>query len=957
MNYSASSSLQSVKERMREKLNGSLKVVKLQTSLAAKIKTKTLNNSSILKVSLKHNNKALACALTAEKEKSRCLGNDIMFLQKEVKSLHFQNALLRQNLSIVNKMLKDIDIFMNVNLSSAIEISSQIESADCLSLNETKSERFSQQSALSMDDDPGFRLTGVALRVPSQQKEQKCSSHQSILGNEANPLIVPASPVTAVIKENCDKQDKTELQSWNSTSKDTRSRDSLTSVNINHSILPLDEVFSFSNRNAQSGGGFVTKRKKRSTVSNSSTVSIKSRCSTSMNRESSSNAHWEISTDGNDLPDTRAAERCFIDPVLQKERLSTLSHCSPQSKQLETCHKNNVGKDIRNALYNEDLQSTNHLELAPNEERHHVVDGHEGQEKTVYEADMEMTSSESASIIAVLPKKTQVSKEKSCIPVKQTGALRKVKQAVREKTNRTGSSTEQQVNNPSKTTDTRRIEEKSIQDLTNHDQKMCVSPEPMLDGRSDCIPLSKLSNPEVSPSNKSLAESIFSEKAILLNRIKSEFSITSEKDHCMVVENIADMAPKKRKSKTCKKASQMESVKIKKRKMHKKDCEQVAKENDFNDHIDCAKKTNAKLNVAAKNQEPVLRRETYVIRETDSVENDLVSKIHVNDYRRETFVVSEPSPWLSVNLKTSVYEKMKTLVEPQNNVKSSGSTDICGKAGTGSKPIADSEKEHCNPSSEAEDAYDYKKLVSRCPEKKPTSGIFSEFDKRKTYIVPGKHDNCRDEKGTLVRESFMNLALSQRDESSKFPDIMPSKNDSFMLDMVSESILENTMEFSSFVEFPSATNPESTFTIDMSLKNIPAPDLPVSEDCHKELSQISNHINVLDENENGHQKVTYEIEDSRQCKVEDQTMEIPETAVKPFQDLTNTNLGATKQSPKSCSEDEESQSYTRRRRNPVNYKEPSLGKKLRREDTDIAKGKGKPGGRRNKKVKCESEDE
>ncbi|KAG8558722.1 hypothetical protein GDO81_017124 [Engystomops pustulosus] len=777
----------------------------------------TRDNSSILKVSLKHNNKALACALTAEKEKSRCLGNDIMFLQKEVKSLHFQNALLRQNLSIVNKMLKDIDIFMNVNLSSAIEISSQTESTDCLSLNETKSERFSQQSALSMDDDPGFRLTGVALRVPSQQKEQKCSSHQSILGNEANPLIVPASPVTAVIKENCDKQDKTELQSWNSTSKETRSRDSLTSLNINHSILPLDEVFSFSNRNAQSGGGFVTKRKKRSTVSNSSTVSIKSRCSTSMNRESSSNAHWEISTDGNDLPDTRATERCFIDPVLQKERLSTVSHCSPQSKQLETCHKNNVGKDIRNALYNEDLQSTNHLELVPNEERHHVVDGHEGQEKTVYEADMEMTSSESASIIAVLPKKTQVSKEKSCIPVKQTGALRKVKQAVREKTNRTGSSTEQQVNNPSKTTDTRRIEEKSIQDLTNPDQKMCASPEPMLEGRSDCIPLSKLSNPEVSPSNKSLAESLFSEKAILLNRIKSEFSITSEKDHCMVVEKIADMAPKKRKSKTCKKAAQMESVKIKKRKMHKKDCEQVAEENDdFNDHIDCAKKTNAKLNIAAKNQEPVLRRETYVIRETDSVENDLVSKIHVNDYRRETFVVSEPSPWLSVNLKTSVYEKMKTLVEPQNNVKSSGSTDICGKAGTGSKPIADSEKEHCNPSSEAEDAYDYKKLVSRCPEKKPTSGIFSEFDKRKTYIVP---------------------------------------------------------------------------------------------------------------------------------------------AVKPFQDLTNTNLGATKQSPKSCSEDEESQSYTRRRRNPVNYKEPSLGKKLRREDTDIAKGKGKPGGRRNKKVKCESEDE
>uniref|UniRef100_A0A1B8XWZ1 Shugoshin 2 n=1 Tax=Xenopus tropicalis TaxID=8364 RepID=A0A1B8XWZ1_XENTR len=149
--------LQSVKERMREKLQGPLRAVRLNTTLAAKIKTKTLNNSSILKISLKHNNKVLACALTAEREKSRRLESDRMFLQKEVTMLNFQNALLRQNLSLLNKMLKDIDLFMNVNLPAAIEISEIEHSADLSTSEPRRSERFSRHSALSLGEEQGFR--------------------------------------------------------------------------------------------------------------------------------------------------------------------------------------------------------------------------------------------------------------------------------------------------------------------------------------------------------------------------------------------------------------------------------------------------------------------------------------------------------------------------------------------------------------------------------------------------------------------------------------------------------------------------------------------------------------------------------------------------------------------------------------------------------------------------------
>uniref|UniRef100_UPI00398E49B6 shugoshin 2 n=1 Tax=Pristiophorus japonicus TaxID=55135 RepID=UPI00398E49B6 len=107
-----STSTSELSDKMRERRNGILKKTKYNAALISKIKTKILNNSSLMKISLKNNNKALALALAEEKKKYRMVEQEKVILQKEICTQNYDLVMLQKRLTTQNAKILTLEEFL-----------------------------------------------------------------------------------------------------------------------------------------------------------------------------------------------------------------------------------------------------------------------------------------------------------------------------------------------------------------------------------------------------------------------------------------------------------------------------------------------------------------------------------------------------------------------------------------------------------------------------------------------------------------------------------------------------------------------------------------------------------------------------------------------------------------------------------------------------------------------------
>ncbi|XP_066544206.1 shugoshin 2 [Amia ocellicauda] len=155
-----SSAIAGIREIMAGKKPLPLKAAKLNSSLASKIKTKNINNSSIFKISLKNNNKALALALSAQKEKCKLLEMETVYLRKEVETQFFENASYRHKQNQLLSLLKEVQERVFGTLTAAVQICSD---------GDNSSETVASTSNTSPGDaaSAGMWLPRMPMRVPT----------------------------------------------------------------------------------------------------------------------------------------------------------------------------------------------------------------------------------------------------------------------------------------------------------------------------------------------------------------------------------------------------------------------------------------------------------------------------------------------------------------------------------------------------------------------------------------------------------------------------------------------------------------------------------------------------------------------------------------------------------------------------------------------------------------------
>ncbi|XP_027700422.1 shugoshin 2 isoform X2 [Vombatus ursinus] len=412
---------QRIKRHVKDKKSS--RVNKLNTSLASKIKNKIINNSSIIKISLKHNNRALAQALSIEKENSRKLTTEKMMLHKEVEKLSFRNAFLRQKLNHLHKTLIETEAFVSSNLISAIEMTSHPEDYQSPSLLPA-----SQKKGIGKQLDllhhsfgreiPHIRPTHLPMRVllTSADDDDNDGDEKETFQNDSNLTTkkVPDSLTPVASKVSLSNQFHLELsQSPEKNNQDIDAQDnpgrnfSVTNVFSTENQTHPEESSSASELNNLQHVGQEKKKRSRSNSQSGNVTERKKRLPS-----------WESSNFPAAIP--LAVD---LEQIVSNNILNWSSKINDNSIATDTkTQQNGLCLDSQSQSVSELNAEFPTVVLPSDEQQLH---------KTVYEADMDLTASEISKIVTV----QTGAKNKSNHKAKSSGkkAFRKVKDSSSEK--------------------------------------------------------------------------------------------------------------------------------------------------------------------------------------------------------------------------------------------------------------------------------------------------------------------------------------------------------------------------------------------------------------------------------------------------------------------------------------------------------------------------------------------
>ncbi|KAG8520946.1 Shugoshin 2, partial [Galemys pyrenaicus] len=416
-----------IKRHVRDKRNS--KTAKLNVSLASKIKTKILNNSSIFKISLKHNNRALAQALSREKENSRRITTEKMLLQKEVEKLNFENTFFRLKLNNLNQKLIEIEALMNNNLITAIEMSTLSEFHQSSFLLQTSNKKRASQRCKLM------HLPFARVPLTSNDDDDDDDKEKMMCDNNTTSKTSPDIPSSVSTRQSLSTQDNFELLFLKENNQNMCGLDDSEHISSVVNTYPKEN---HSHSDQSSEISLMSEMKNVQSI-----LHIKNKPSLSNVTERKKRvSSWEPNNPSADTP-------CEVD--LDEQQISC-----PELNWNDEMNKRTNEVNVRMQRNKQDFPESSEPTSEPSTEGMNQVLGSEDFElqKTVYDAEMDLTASEVSKIIAVSTgtknksnKKLNDCRVKTFRKVKDSSSEKKKERSKREMKNNTDVDIEKTLEN------------------------------------------------------------------------------------------------------------------------------------------------------------------------------------------------------------------------------------------------------------------------------------------------------------------------------------------------------------------------------------------------------------------------------------------------------------------------------------------------------------------------------